>query len=124
MPSTKIKLNVFLQEEALKIPVLLAYLEEDVLNSNNIIVSSWNKALAFCDFSFSINKSDIDSVEKTADVVYILGKSYTLVNVNFKRNASISFEDLFRQIRSGSLRVMQDWRKDPFSRYPYGYGIA
>lgn len=124
MAKSKLSIEHFLKGEKSAHFSLMAIIEEDLQNSQNVFVASWNKNTDSTDISFSIGKNQIDSVEETSNIHYSLGKEYKVVKVNFKQTAFINLNELFRQINTGTFRVFQYRRTDPLSRYPYGNDIA
>ena len=123
MSQSKLALEIFLKEESSTSSNLLAIIEQDEQNKNNVIISSWNKDSRICSISFSIAKNQIESVEKTKDTYNSFGKMHTIVKVNFKKNVHLTLDDIFKQIRQGSFRVLQDRRTGPFG-HAYGNGVA
>ena len=111
-------LSKFLDEEKKKADTFLAVVMQDDTNTDKVKIKSWNKEGCGCSNSLSVDKSFIESVEKTEHTHYCCGQTHAVVKVNFTKNASIALEDAFKQMAS---KHKPNWQI-PMGMYPGGGG--
>jgi hypothetical protein len=126
MSQSKLSLANFLEEENSNSSAVLAIIELDEQNKDNVTVSPWNKNGCNCNGNFSIAKTLIESVEKTSETHYCCGKTHTIVKINFTKDASIKMDDLLAQMASNNNRRFQDrnGQRGSYHYYHSGNDIA